>query len=278
MHRYSRRTFAIEISVIAFAMILMIPFFFLINVAFKGDTDAFLSPAVSLPNPPTVSPFVDAWAGSATGNIPSGLINSLIVTAGSLVVLIALGSTAAYTITRIPGRLSTGLYILFLIGIILPFQLGMVPIYVALRSVGLVGTQLGMIILYSGLLMPLAVFLYSGFTRSLPREYEEAAQMDGSSRLQTFVKIIFPLLGPATGTVAILAGLIIWNDFFTALIFLAGSKNATLPVVIYGFVGANVSAWNIIFAGIIISMIPILLFYIFAQRKFIQGFAGGIKS
>ncbi|MET0829383.1 MAG: carbohydrate ABC transporter permease [Microbacterium sp.] len=278
MHRYSRRAFALEIAIILFAIILMIPFFFLVNVALKGDTDAFLSPAISLPNPPTGSSFVDAWAGSPTGNIPLGLLNSLIVTAGSLVVLIGFGSIAAYTITRIPGRLSAGLYILFLIGIILPFQLGMVPIYVVLRSVGLVGTQLGMIVLYSGLLMPLAVFLYSGFTRSLPREYEEAAQMDGSSRLQTFVRIIFPLLGPATGTVAILAGLIIWNDFFTALIFLAGSKNATLPVVIYGFVGANVSAWNVIFAGIIISMIPILLFYVFAQRKFIQGFAGGIKS
>ncbi|WP_374976524.1 carbohydrate ABC transporter permease [Microbacterium trichothecenolyticum] len=278
MHRYSGRTFALEIAVLLFAIVLMIPFFFLVNVALKGDSDAFLSPAIAPPNPPTVASFVDAWAGSPTGNIPLGLLNSVIVTAGSLVVLIAFGSIAAYTITRIPGRLSTGLYILFLIGIILPFQLGMVPIYVVLRSVGLVGTQLGMIVLYSGLLMPLAVFLYSGFTRSLPREYEEAAQMDGSSRLQTFIRIIFPLLGPATGTVAILAGLIIWNDFFTALIFLAGSKNATLPVVIYGFVGANVSTWNVIFAGIIISMIPILLFYVFAQRKFIQGFAGGIKS
>ena len=259
-------------------MALMIPFYFLVNVALKGDTDAFLSPAIALPNPPTGSAFIDAWAGSATGSIPQGLLSSVIITAGSLVVLIAFGSIAAYTITRRPGKLSNGLYILFLIGIILPFQLGMVPVYVVMRSFGLVGTQIGMIVLYSGLLMPLAVFLYTGFTRSLPREYEEAAQVDGSSKLQTFTRIIFPLLAPATGTVAILAGLIIWNDFFTSLIFLSGSKNATLPVVIYGFVGANVSAWNVIFAGIIISMVPILLFYIFAQRKFIQGFAGGIKS
>lgn len=278
MHRYSGRTFVLEIIVIVIAMALMIPFYFLVNVALKGDTDAFLSPAIALPDPPTGSAFIDAWAGSATGSIPQGLLSSIIITAGSLIVLIAFGSIAAYTITRRPGKLSNGLYILFLIGIILPFQLGMVPVYVVMRSLGLVGTHIGMIILYSGLLMPLAVFLYTGFTRSLPREYEEAAQVDGSSKLQTFIRIIFPLLAPATGTVAILAGLIIWNDFFTSLIFLSGSKNATLPVVIYGFVGANVSAWNVIFAGIIISMIPILLFYIFAQRKFIQGFAGGIKS
>jgi len=278
MHRYGRRGFALEIVTIAVAMALMIPFYFLINVAFKGKSDAFLSSAIALPQPPSVSAFADAWMGSATGSIPQGLLSSVIVTAGSLIVLIALGSIAAYTMARLPGRLSNTLYVVFLIGIILPFQLGMVPVYVVLRSVGLVGSQLGLIVLYSGLLMPLVVFLYTGFARSLPREYEEAAQMDGSSRFQTFRRIIFPLLAPATGTVAILAGLIIWNDFFTQLIFLSGSANATLPVVIYGFVGANVSAWNVIFAGIIVSMIPVLLFYIFAQRKFIQGFAGGIKS
>jgi raffinose/stachyose/melibiose transport system permease protein len=278
MHRYTTRTLVLEILTVVVALVLMIPFFFLVNLAFKGDTDAFLSPAVAPPKPPTLSAFADAWAGTPTGNIPLGLLNSVIVTAGSLVVLIALGSLAAFTITRLPGRLSSAMYVLFLVGIILPFQLGMVPLYVVMRQVGLVGTLPGMIILYSGLLMPLSVFLYTGFTRSLPREYEEAAQVDGSSSLQTFVRIIFPLLRPATGTVAILAGLIVWNDFFTALIFLIGSKNATLPVVIYGFVGQNVSAWNVIFAGIIISMIPVLLLYLFAQRKFIQGFAGGIKS
>ena len=278
MHRYGSRGFALEIVTIVVAMVLMIPFYFLLNVSFKGNSDAFLSSAIAPPRPPSVSAFGDAWAGSATGSIPGGLISSVIVTAGSLVVLIAFGSIAAYTMARLPGRLSNTLYILFLVGIILPFQLGMVPVYVVLRTLGLVGSPFGLIVLYSGLLMPLVVFLYTGFARSLPREYEEAAQMDGSSRLQTFLRIIFPLLAPATGTVAILAGLIIWNDFFTQLIFLSGSANATLPVVIYGFVGANVSAWNIIFAGIIVSMIPVLVFYVFAQRKFIQGFAGGIKS
>lgn len=278
MNRYTKRTFVAEILTILVAMVLMIPFYFLVNVAFKGDTDAFLSPAVAPPNPPTFTAFSTAFAGSPTGNILHGLLNSVIVTTGSLIVLITFGSIAAYTITRIPGKLSNALYGMFLIGIILPFQLGMIPIYVAMRHFDLLGTQLGMIILYSGLLMPLSAFMYTGFARSLPREYEEAAMIDGASKIQTYVRIIFPLLAPATGTVAILAGILIWNDFFTALIFLIGSPNATLPVVIYGFVGANVSAWNVIFAGIIISMIPLLVFYIFAQRRFIQGFAGGIKS
>ncbi len=85
-------------------------------------------------------------------------------------------------------------------------------------------------------------------------------------------------MAPATGTVAILTGLIVWNDFFTSLIFLGGSDNQTLPVSMYYYVGSLVSAWNKIFAIVIISMVPILVFYLFAQKRFIQGFAGGIKS
>jgi raffinose/stachyose/melibiose transport system permease protein len=278
MHRYTKRTLGGEIITVVIALVLMVPFFFLVNIALKSDADTLTSPAPALPSPPTLSAFEQAWTGSATRSIPLGILHSTIITAGSLVVLVALGSIAAYTITRIPGKASHALYLLFLVGIILPFQLGMVPLYVAMRSLGLVGTDLGMIILYSGLLMPLSVFLYTGFARSLPREYEQAAQIDGASRFRAFVWIIFPLLGPATGTVAILAGMLIWNDFFTGLIFLSGSSNATLPVVVYGLVGEQVSEWNVIFAAVILSMIPILLFYLFAQGRFIQGFAGGIKS
>ena len=98
--------------------------------------------------------------------------------------------------------------------------------------------------------MPLSVFLYTGFVRTLPRDYEEAAQIDGASPSTTFRKIVFPLLGPATGTVAILTSLIIWNDFFTSLVFLSGSEAVTLPVVVYSFVGELVSKWNVIFAAV----------------------------
>lgn len=278
MNRYSKQTLLREGLVLLAALVMMLPFYFLINIAFKSDVDALNTPAIALPPQLSIEGFQAAWAGSPERNIPMGVLSSIIITAGSLVTLIGFGSIAAYTITRIPGRLSGLMYGMFLVGIILPFQLGMVPIYVVMRNFGLVGTHLGMIFLYSGLLMPLSVFLYTGFTRSLPREYEEAAQMDGSSRFQTFVRIVFPLLSPATGTVAILCGMIIWNDFFTSLIFLSGSQNATLPVVVYGFVGEQVSKWNVIFAAVILSMIPILAFYLVAQKKFIQGFAGGIKS
>jgi raffinose/stachyose/melibiose transport system permease protein len=135
-----------------------------------------------------------------------------------------------------------------------------------------------MILLWIGILIPLAVFLYASFFRGLTTEYEEAAVIDGASPTQAFFRVVLPLMAPATGTVAILAGLIVWNDFFNSLIFLGGSTTQTLPVAMYTYVGGLVSAWNKIFAVVIISMVPILLFYMFAQKKFIQGFAGGLKG
>jgi raffinose/stachyose/melibiose transport system permease protein len=217
-------------------------------------------------------------SSDASSAIFHGLLSSLIITVGTIVGLIALGSPAAYVLTRSTSRWSTRTYYLFLIAILLPTQLGVVPLYVEARSLGLVGTPWGMIVIYTGVLMPLSVFLYGGFFRGLPRDYEEAATVDGASRAKVFLRIVFPLMGPATGTVAILAGLIVWNDFFTALIFLNGSGWSTLPVVMYNYVGGLVSQWNLIFAVVIISMVPILAFYFFAQRRFIQGYGGGLKG
>ena len=112
---------------------------------------------------------------------------------------------------------------------------------------------------------------------TVPQPSVTAAAIDGASPTSVFFRIVLPLMAPATGTVAILTGLIVWNDFFTSLIFLGGSDVQTLTVSMYYYVGSLVSAWNKIFAIVIISMVPILAFYLFAQKRFIQGFAGGIK-
>jgi raffinose/stachyose/melibiose transport system permease protein len=257
---------------------MMLPFYILFNTAFKNTEEALSSSALALPTNPTLEGFSASLATTGSRSLIVGALNSLIITVGSVVLLIIIGSLAAFVIIRRPGKISKTLLALFLLAIILPAQLGLIPVYIGLRSLGLVGTHIGMIIMYTGLLMPLSVFLYTGFVRTLPRDYEEAAQIDGASPFATFRKIVFPLLGPATGTVAILTSLIIWNDFFTSLVFLSGSDAVTLPVVVYSFVGELVSKWNVIFAAVILSMIPFLVFYLFAQKKFIQGFAGGIKS
>jgi raffinose/stachyose/melibiose transport system permease protein len=280
MFRYTKKTLTIEIITILAAAILLLPFWILLVGSFKTLPEILSTPAVAPPTRPTIDNFVQLLSpsSSSSGNIWAGLGSSVVITAGSILVLIVLGALAAYAIARSTARWSRRAYYLFLVAIILPTQLGTLPLYIGARTVGLVGTPWGMILIYSGMLMPLSVFLYANFFRNLSLEYEEAAIIDGATRFQIFRQIVFPLMSPATGTVAILAGLIVWNDFFTALIFLNGTPFQTLPVVMYSYVGSLVSQWNLIFSVVIVSMIPILAFYAFAQKQFIQGYAGGLKG
>lgn len=278
MFRYTRTTFIREIILILVTLAFLVPFYFLINLSLKNSSDALTTPAAEPAANPTFGSFITAWQGGRQATLLDGLINSTIITGASVTLLVILASISAYTLTRKTGKLSRVALGLILVTMVLPMQASVVPLYIGMRNLDLVGTHLGAIILYVGTLLPISVFLYLGFTSSLARDYEEAAQIDGASRLRVFWTVVFPLLAPATGTVAIFTGLIVWNDFFTGLIFLNGSNAVTLPVVIYNFVGESVSQWNVIFAAIIISMLPILGFFLVAQKKFIQGFTGGVKS
>jgi raffinose/stachyose/melibiose transport system permease protein len=274
LNRYTRRAFVRELTLLVIVAVWWIPFYFLVIVSLKPDLEALQSP-LSFPNEIDLGNFSTAWHDAALGR---SLVNSLIITGGSVLALIAIGSICAYTIARRPGRMGTALYLLFVLGIILPFQLGLVPTYAVLRHLHLIGSYLGIILLYTGIWMPFSVFLYTGFVRALPREYEEASVVDGASTLRTFRRVVFPLLRPVTGTVAIFTGLIIWNDFFLSLIFLNGTKKTPLPVAVYTFVGAFASRWNLIFAAVIVSLAPVLIFFLVAQRQLIRGFTGGIKT
>jgi raffinose/stachyose/melibiose transport system permease protein len=263
-----------ELTLLAVAAIWWIPFYFLVIIALKPDLEALQSP-LSFPKVVDFGNFSTAWHDAALGR---SLVNSLVITGGTVLALIAIGSVCAYTIARRPGRLSGALYLLFVLGIILPFQLGLVPTYAVMQQLGLVGSYLGIILLYTGIWMPFSVFLYTGFVRALPKEYEEASFVDGASTLRTFRRVVFPLLRPVTGTVAIFTGLIVWNDFFLSLIFLNGTHKTPLPVAVYTFVGAFASRWNLIFAAVIVSLAPVLIFFLVAQRQLIRGFTGGIKA
>src|SRR4051812_33409818 len=270
LFRYTWRTFTREIVLLAFAAIWWVPFYFLVVGSLKPQDEVYTTSASKLPSHLAWGNFSQAWQGSGGLSLGAALKNSLIITVGSVIVLVAVGSVAAYAISRQPGRLGTGLYLVFALGIIIPFQLGIVPTYVAMRHLHISTTYGGMILLHAGLLMPLSVFLYTGFVRTIPRDYEEAAYVDGAGRFLTFTRVIFPLLLPITTTIAVLTGVIVWNDFFLQLIFLAGSAKQTVPVAIYSFVGEYATNWSLIFATVVLSIAPILIFYVFAQRQLIR--------
>jgi len=278
MFRYTKLTALREVAVWIATLIGLLPLYLLVVTALKPDQEVLTTSAIAPPSTVDFGAFIEVLTSTGRNSIPLSILNSVIITVGAIAGLVLLGSVTAYVIARRTRAWTNVTYYLVLIAIILPAQLGTVPLYIGARSVGLTGNALGMILLWIGILLPLSIFLYASFFRGLTTEYEEAAVIDGATPTQAFFRVVLPLMSPATGTVAILAGLIVWNDFFNSLIFLGGSETQTLPVAMYTYVGGLVSAWNKIFAVVIISMIPILAFYMFAQKRFIQGFAGGLKG
>jgi raffinose/stachyose/melibiose transport system permease protein len=202
----------------------------------------------------------------------------MVITIASGLLLVLLGSLASFTLARRASRLSYATYLLFLLGLVLPFQLALIPLYQTVRDLHLIGTYWSMIGFYTGLQLPFTIFLYTGFLRSIPRDYEHAAAIDGATQLEAFAQVVFPLLRPVTGTVVILNAIFTWNDFLTPLLYLSGSDRRTIPVAINSFVGQYVTQWQLVFAGLVIAIAPILLVYFLLQRTIIKGFASGLKG
>ncbi|MER6815872.1 carbohydrate ABC transporter permease [Actinomadura nitritigenes] len=272
--RYGFRTFLLEVLMIAVALAFLFPVYALITLSLK-DKQQIASAPLSPPTSPTFANFSGAWSRASLG---SALLNSTVITVVSLVALIAIGSFAAYFLARCATRMGFVLYVLFLLGIVLPFQLGMIPLFKLADSAGLLGTYQGMIIFYTGIQLPFTIFLYTGFIRALPGDYANAALIDGAGHLQAFTRVVFPLLRPITGTVLILNAVFVWNDFFTPLLYLGGSARETVPVRIFAFVGQYVSDYGLVFAGLVLAALPIIVVFLVLQRYVIKGFASGLKG
>ncbi len=258
---------------VATAVLFFLPVYVLVNMSLRKSSDQ--AGALDLPTEVTFENFGNAWV---QGNLGNALVNSTIVTIVSVGLLVVFAAMASYPLSRIGSKWSNGVYFLFLAGLLLPPQLGMIPLYQTMRDIGLLGSVWGLVLYYVGVQMPFSVFLYSGFLRTMPKEYEEAASLDGASRMQMFWRVVFPLLRPITGTVVILNVLNVWNDFLTPLLYLSGSGQQTVPVTLYSFVGQYVSDWNLVFAGLVISVAPVLIVYFLLQKTVIQGFASGLKG
>ncbi len=256
------------------AILWVLPFIYPILISVKPGNEVF-SDLLGLPSRLDFSNYVVAWT---KGNMGRALLNTAIITVSTVLILVIFGSLCAYTIARRRGWIWNALYLFFVVGTILPYKLGLLPTYVAFNKAGLTGTFPGIILLQAGIQMPMTVFLFTGFIRATPTMYEEAAQIDGASPLQTFAHVIFPLLAPVTATVVIQNGISVWNDFFLSLIFLGGSKRLPLSVTLYSYIGDNATQWNLVFASVILSLIPVVILFLLLQENMMKGFAGGIKG
>jgi raffinose/stachyose/melibiose transport system permease protein len=272
--RYSIRTFGLEVVLIVIAAVYAFPLYTLVVTAFKTPQEAANSP-LALPSTLSFSNFVQAWNEADLG---SAILNSVIITVVSVAVVVLVSSMAGYFIARWTSRWSGRLLALFLLGLIVPFQLALIPLYQLMRDMHLLGTHWAVIVYGIGSNLSLSIFLYTGFLRSLGSEYEEAAMIDGATPLRAFWLVVFPLMKPITGTVLILGAIDVWNAFLVPNLFLSGTGQETIPVAIFSFVGEFASQWHIVFAGLLIGLAPILIAFLAMQQRMIQGFAGGLKG
>jgi raffinose/stachyose/melibiose transport system permease protein len=273
MNRYTWKSGALEGVMVIVALAFLFPVYIMVNMAIRPASD--LSSAVAPTLEPTLLNFSAAWNQSGLGG---AIVNSALVTVVSVVCIVVISSLAAYPLARITARWSSLAFYGFMIGLLVPFQLGLIPLYTTMRQIGILGSVLPLIIIYVGLRVPFSIFLYVQFLRAIPFDYEEAAAIDGANRFQTFRRVVFPLLRPITGTVVILNGLFIWNDFLQPLLYLSGTNNRTVPVAIYSFVGEFTSDWGVIFSALIIGALPVLVAFFFLQKSLIQGLASGVKG
>lgn len=272
--RYGYGRPLLEIAMVPITIAYLFPLYIMVSMSFKTTSEIAAS-TVTPPASVFLGNYATAWTEAAIGR---AMVNSLLITTVSITVAVLVGSMAAYAIVRGSRRTSGPKLLLFLLGMMIPGQLGMVPLYMLMRDAGLLQSHASLMIFYVGSLMPMTVFLYTGFLKTQSPTFEEAAKIDGASWWQTYSRVVFPLLRPVTGTVIIVNTINTWNDFLTPLLYLAGTDNRTLPVAVFSFQGEFASEWGLIFAGMVVAALPVLIVYFFLQRHIIQGFAGGLKG
>lgn len=266
---FSLTRIAAVITVGIWAFMIVVPLTIMVAGAVKSPDEMATNP-FGWPQQFHWETFIQAWNDA---NLGRGLRNSLILTSASLVILVIFGASAAYPLAR-HTNWSPVLYY-FLAGIMVPFQLAMLPLYRLMKSFHLINTFQGVIFIYTAVSLPMVIFLYTGFIKGINRELEEAALVDGASLFRTFWSIIFPLLKPVTATVIILNVMSLWNDFFIALLFLPKKELRTLQLSIFSFVGQYNSKLNLVMAAVILSILPLLIVFLVLQKQFIKGLAGG---
>ncbi|MEW9697568.1 carbohydrate ABC transporter permease [Paenibacillus sp. SI8] len=209
-------------------------------------------------------------------NYPRLFLNSLIITVLGVSGIILFGSMAAYKLARTKSKSSAIIYMYCIVPMLIPFQTIMITVLKLAKQFHLSESTWGLGIQYWGFGIPLAVFIYQGFTKGIPKEIDESATMDGASGVYLFFQIIFPLLRPVTATIVILDVMWIWNDFLLPLIMVNGSDSTrTLTLAAYTFVGQYTTDWQYTMAAMVMAVLPSILVFIVLQKHIVKGVAAG---
>ena len=253
----------------------MVPFYLMFINSFKSRREIF-SDTTSLPAEWNFSNYSQAINKM---DMLKSFGNSLIITVGAVLLILLCSSMAAWVLVRDKSTKSKIVFYIFTAGMIVPFQAVMLPLVKLMGklnfgSFNMLGTHYGLIFMYLGFGASMSIFLYHGFIKGIPEEIEEAAIIDGCTKWQIYIKIVLPLLKPTTVTVAVLNGIWIWNDFLLPFLTVNG-KVPTIPLAMNNFFGAFSKQWELAMAALVLSILPIIIFYFFAQKHIISGIVQG---
>lgn len=251
------------------------PLIWMFYSSFKSNQD-ISNNAFSLPNKLHFENYVDAWQ---TAKIGVYFINSVVVSIVAIIFTILIGALAAFILSKFEFKAKKFVYTSFMIGMLIPLQSVLVPLFIQMRSLKLLDTQWSLILCYTAFGLPVTIFVLESFMRSFPDSILEAAIMDGSSIPRIFFGIILPMTRPAIATITILNFLNNWKEFSFALTFITKETRKTLPLGLYNFLGAYTTNYAGLMAALVISSIPVVLIYLVLQEQIINGMtAGAVKG
>ncbi len=255
----------------AITIFFLFPIYIIFISSIKSQMEIFSSP-FSLPTQFQFGNYIRAWEKM---KFEVALGNSVFITACSIIGLIFFGSMAAYVCARNGTKLVNVIFAIFISCIVVPFHTAMTPLVKFMSALKLYDSYFSVIMVYIAINLAFTVFLYTGFIKGISLELEEAAIVDGCTRFGIFWRIVFPLLTPITATVAILNSLNVWNDFLIPLLLISSPAKRNIPNALFAFQGQYNNKWDMAFAALILSIIPIVIFYLLLQKKIIKGITQG---
>lgn len=263
------------IALFMFGFVALYPLIWMAYTSFKSNADISKS-VFSLPTVLHFENYSNAWQ---TAKIGVYFLNSVFVSITSILLTILIGSSAAFILSKFEFKLRKFIYTLFIIGMLIPLQSVLVPLFIQMRFLGLLDTEWSLILSYTAFGLPVTIFVLESFMRSFPNSIIEAAIMDGSSIPRLFFSIIIPMTRPAIATITILNFLNNWKEFSFTLIFITSDGKKTLPLGLYNFLGAYTSDYAGLMAALVISSIPVVIIYLILQEQIINGMtAGAVKG
>lgn len=279
-----QKTTLIIVEILAFILLLLFffPFALVILNATKTANEIVANPLALAADSQTFFKNLHEILTSETITYWKSFLNSIIITSGSLAAIGIFSGMAAWVLVRTKKRYSKFIFILFLSGMVIPFQVVMLPLVRLLQSVSdsigipMKDTYYGAILVYIGFGAPLSVFMFHGFIKSIPMDIEEAAIIDGCTRSQVFFRIILPILKPIFVTLLVLNGLWIWNDYLLpSLVIGTNGSVRTLPLAVANLAGAYVRQWDLLLTAVLLAAIPVVILFLFAQKYIIKGMTSG---